>query len=79
MLVFLSATQFYECVWGAFAPADCGWTRKNDRMSLGRDLNFGLFSSAFLFILSFEDFDDQDDVVSSLTINDPTVLEIYLS
>ena len=40
-----------------------------------RDVNFMLFFSAF----PSEDFDGPHDVFSYLTINDPTVLEIFLS
>ena len=79
MLVFLSATQFYDMCLGGFRSCWL-WLNKEKWPNVFRTWSqFRLFSSPFLFVLSSEDFDDQDDVISSLTINDATVLEISLS
>ena len=55
-----------------FVPVVFDLTMKNDRISLKPDVNFVLFFSVF----PSEDFDKPNDVFFSLTINDPTVLEM---
>ena len=58
-------------VWESFVPVFDQKT-KNERISLWSDVNFVLFFSAF----RSKDLDNTDDIFSSLTINDPTVLDI---
>ena len=55
-----------------FVPVVFDLIAKNDRISLKRYVNFVLFFSVF----PSEDFDKPNDVFSSLTINDPSVLEM---
>ena len=72
--VFLSVTQFYDICLGNCCSY-CFWlNNETDRIFLWYDINFVFFFSAF----PSEDFDDSDDAFSSLTINDPIVLEICL-
>ena len=55
-----------------FVPVVFDLIAKNDRISLKCYVNFVLFFSVF----PSEDFDKPNDVFSSLTINDPSVLEM---